>query len=220
MLDISTTFVMPIPNTAIATCPAKFGLKVLDAESLTSIEDFPVTETETLARNQVSRARFRLVKCISDTLKRLFEANKIPHEIIKTHFELALHYGVSSSWYKYLYVNNPIINQYFTMSVNTSAERMADIPPDVFMKWYPCAVFDMRQTIVWDLGRPAIGADELTDSEYELLQLCNGRNSLRDILTNLSDNFPDEWRSEVGYENLKNLLKRMESRYWVVFFRP
>ena len=44
LLDIYTSFIIPLPNTAISKCPGNFGIRILDSESLTSSEDFPVSD--------------------------------------------------------------------------------------------------------------------------------------------------------------------------------
>jgi anaerobic magnesium-protoporphyrin IX monomethyl ester cyclase len=220
IVDISTTFVMPLPNTQIANCPGKFALKLLDTESVTSIEDFPVTETEWLGRNAVSEARYRFVQRISDKLKSLFIERRIPTERIRSHFQLALRYGVTSSWYKYLYVRDPFVQPYFTLLVTTPARMLSQIPSGELEHWYPCRVFDMCKLLEFPNGIPRIGEFQLPPFEHELLRLCGGKIKLRDVIEQMSKR---SWNgcSEVSTkERVERLLSDYEDRRWMVFCPP
>lgn len=211
MLNLSSTFVMPLPNTEITKNPEKFGLHLLDAASYTAVEDFPVTETETLSRFAVSEARFTFVKSISDTMKQLFTERKIPRHRIKRDFELARH-GIVSSWYKYLYVNDIFTRSYFTLLTTTSAKEMEQIPRQELNAYYPCRTFNLYELVTWKDREPYLQNNRLTMNEYELLKLCGGKLRVSDIFSILSQ------RSDVISEQVfYNMLKAFQEKYWVLF---
>jgi len=212
LLDISSTFIVPLPNTAISSCPEKFGLTLIDGDSLTSLEDFPVTETADLKINDLSLARSLFLKRVFNTMKNLFKTGRIPHKKIKKHFELALNYGIASTWYKYLYSKDSFVRPYFTMLIKTPALRIEEIPPGLIKSYYPSRVFDMAVTVDRSGGYPVPGERVLSPLEYELLLLCSGKIRLSEICEIIRNKFSDE-----SYSMVEKLLKDFEDRHWILF---
>ena len=202
LMDIYTSTIMPLPNTAISKEPGRFGIKILDAPYLTSLEDFPVTETETLSRNAISNARFDFVKHISLLFKELFKSGKIPFNRIKKHFELALNYKLPSTWYSYLYSKDRFVNPYFNLLLKTSAVRLEDIKEKELNFYYPDRVSDDMEGLEGVI---------LSPEEYRLLLLCNGRIDIKTVKNMFSS---------IEEDNLYKILKKLESRYLIVFHRP
>ncbi|MCX8131424.1 MAG: B12-binding domain-containing radical SAM protein [Clostridia bacterium] len=220
LLDISTTFVIPLPNTAISNYPHDFGLNILDRSSLTSLEDFPVTETLVFSREELCHERYKFVKMLSDTMKYLLKSNKIPHGRLKKHFELALRYGVSSTWYKYLYTKDTAIRRYYTMLITTPAKRLEEILPSELKNWYPCRVFDIEDKAGWSNGRPALYEATLSPIEYELLLLCSGKINLNSIQLLMEQRHPDGLSGDQLCNSLEGILKTFQERHWVLFMPP
>ncbi len=218
LVDISSTFVMPLPNTRITTHPNTFGLRILDPDSITSFEDFPVSETETLTRNEVSSARRKFVRRIADKRNSLFREGKIPGHRIRTHYELALRYGISSTWYKHLYEKDPIIHPYYTMLAATPARSLDEIPLHEVNSWYPCRVMDPAEMLrrpdgVWH-RRDTV----LSTLENDLLRLCSGKVSLGEIIGRLVQTSKKE-REKIEGMALQ-ALRDFDRRRWVVLFPP
>lgn len=103
MIDISTTFVMPLPNTAISRCPRRFGVNIIDPGSFSSTEDFPVNETDGLSRFDICIAAKKFLTRSFEKMKALFESGAVPSRYIEKHLELSRRYGLSSTWYRFIY---------------------------------------------------------------------------------------------------------------------
>jgi radical SAM superfamily enzyme YgiQ (UPF0313 family) len=77
MLDISTTFVMPLPGTRISTHPHEYDIVLEDPEYVTSLEDFPVNRTKSLSFTDICGARAKFVSVVSQKMKRQFAEGAI-----------------------------------------------------------------------------------------------------------------------------------------------
>lgn len=219
LLDLSTTFIIPLPNTAISNTPEKYGLALLDGRSFTSLEDFPVTETAALNRFDLCKARHGFLKEMLDTMREVFTAGKIPFERIRKHFELAIHCGVASVWYKLVYTKDPLVRDYFTLLVTTSAERLEDISRNELDSWYPCRVFDDLLVVEWpEEGEPIIGGVPLTPLAREMLRLCSGRHNLKSIRDQLAERLQGCAGKKHSADQIHKILEDFARQRWIVFY--
>lgn len=113
MLDLSTTFIMPLPGTEIYNHPEKFGIVLEDRECLTAIEDFPVNHTQGLSLPEVCMGRSRFITAISNKMKAQFENGLIPKERIKADFNLAFNYGIAAGYLKFIYAKDKKMVAYY-----------------------------------------------------------------------------------------------------------
>lgn len=113
MLDISTTFIMPLPGTEIYQHPEKFGITLEDRECLTNLEDFPVNHTGALSLPEICMARSRLITAVSNKMKQQFKEGLIPKTRIYTDFKLAFNYGIAAGYLKFIYAKDPIMVAYY-----------------------------------------------------------------------------------------------------------
>lgn len=113
MLDISTTFLMPLPGTQIYQYPEKFGITLEDRECLTNLEDFPVNHTQALSLPEICMARSRFITAVSNKMKQQFEKGLISRERIKADFKLAFNYGIAAGYLKFIYAKDAIMVAYY-----------------------------------------------------------------------------------------------------------
>ncbi len=113
MLDISTTFLMPLPGTQIYQYPEKFGITLEDRECLTNLEDFPVNHTAVLSLPEICMARSHFITAVSNKMKQQFERGLIPKARIHTDFKLAFNYGIAAGYLKFIYAKDPIMVAYY-----------------------------------------------------------------------------------------------------------
>ncbi|MDD3513327.1 MAG: hypothetical protein PHV21_04945, partial [Synergistaceae bacterium] len=113
MLDLSTTFLMPLPGTRISTHPGSFGIALEDRDCLTSIEDFPVNSTLELSVPEICRERSVFLTHISNAMKAQYANGRIPPERIRRDFELAFRYGIAAGYLKFIYGKDPLLVAYY-----------------------------------------------------------------------------------------------------------
>ncbi|WP_296558098.1 radical SAM protein [uncultured Acetobacterium sp.] len=118
MLDLSTTFIMPLPGTAIYNHPEKFGIVLEDRECLTNLEDFPVNHTLELSLPEVCMGRSRFISAVSNKMKQQYQQGLIPRERIRTDFNLAFNYGIAAGYLKFIYGKNKIMVDYYKKLIN------------------------------------------------------------------------------------------------------
>ncbi len=113
MLDLSTTFLTPLPGTRIYKDPGHFDIVLEDRDCLTSIEDFPVNRTRDLSLPEICRARSAFLTRISNTMKEQFKNGRIPGPRIRRDFELAFRYGIAAGYLKFIYGRNAVMTAYY-----------------------------------------------------------------------------------------------------------
>ena len=113
MLDLSTTFLTPLPGTMISTDPESFDIALEDPDCLTSIEDFPVNRTREFSLTEICRERSTFLTRISNAMKAQYANGRIPPGRIRRDFELAFRYGIAAGYLKFLYGRNPLMVAYY-----------------------------------------------------------------------------------------------------------
>lgn len=103
LLDISTTFPIPLSGTALMEHPETYSLKWLDTEFVTSLEDVPVNCTDTLRSDQICSARADFLHDVLKKMKELAAAGRIPSDRIKQNMRLYFKYGITDNWGSYIY---------------------------------------------------------------------------------------------------------------------
>ncbi|MEN1760517.1 radical SAM protein [Anoxynatronum sibiricum] len=112
MMDLSTTFLMPLPGTEISRAPQNFNIELEDQEYLTSLEDFPVNRTCSLSLPEICRGRAVFLTRISNRMKEQFSKGEIPSWRIRRDFQLAFRYGIAAGYLKYIYCKDPAMVAY------------------------------------------------------------------------------------------------------------
>lgn len=110
--DISTTFPMPLCGTALTEHPERFGLIWHDTEFVTSLEDVPVSRTETLSSDEICSARSAFLRQVLLKMRELAAAGRIPRERILENIRLSLRYGIADTFCQYVYRKDPWLMAY------------------------------------------------------------------------------------------------------------
>ncbi|HOT77548.1 MAG TPA: hypothetical protein PK467_17305, partial [Candidatus Wallbacteria bacterium] len=216
MIDISTTFIMPLPNTEISKCPRDFGITVIDPVSTTSIEDFPVNETDSLSRFEISTAARKFLLRSFERMLKLFKNGSVPRETIKRHFELSYRYGLSSSWYRFIYSSDPFFKRYYEMMLFSRGVHSGEIAPDELLSCYPSRTFAISSGLDYIKTGPFMGENKLSGLERDIAALCDGSKPLGTVLAAIREKHGE---TEGAYEKLIRILKEMEKKHLVIFLK-
>ncbi len=212
MLDLSTTFINPLPNTEITRQPEKFGMIITDPEMCTSLEDYPVNETLSLDRVAICRARRNMVEAISATMKRQYAEGLIPAGRMKRHFELALRYGVSSSWFNYVFSRDEVCMSYHTLLLFTSARGIDEARPEELQSAFPLRVADPEGI---GPGRGSRLGALLSADDRRILGACDGKTRLDALAALFSGR---SGASAVPPDPFLSRIDDLSRRRWLVFF--
>lgn len=214
LIDISTTFIMPLPNTAISRCPRDFEITILDPLSLTTIEDFPVNETAGLSRFDISSAARAFLSRAAAKMSELYESGAVPGESVRRHFELSYKYGLSSTWHRFVYSKDPVAVKYYEMMILAGGVRSDEAPPEKLADLYPCRTFDTPLIRGRVKGLPLIAGNAVSEIERGLAELCDGKRRLGAVIAAMGER-PGE--TAMTAETVMRVLKDMEERRLVIF---
>ena len=215
LIDISTTFIMPLPNTAISKCPCDFEITIIDPLSLTTTEDFPVNETAGLSRFDISMAARTFLSRSAARMSKLYKSGAVPREAVRKHFELSYKYGLSSKWHRFIYSKNPVVKQYYEMMILSRGVSSDDIAPEKLLPYYPCRTFDTGPVRGGYLkARPVIDESKLQALERGLAGLCDGRTRLAAVIAAMGEKHRE---APAAAENVMRALKEMEEKHLLVF---
>lgn len=198
MLDLSTTFIMPLPGTQIYNHPENFGIVLEDRDYITSIEDFPVNHTQELSLPEVCMGRSRFITQVSNKMKEQFEKGLIPKERIREEFNLAFNYGIAAGYLKFIYGKNKVMVEYYKKLIEYEG---------LLKEWHELSE-DERKT--WIIQRipdfSMIDIRSLSQAELDILR-CSGRVTITEMAKKLN----------LSFKEIKNLLMKMDDKYLILF---
>ncbi|MBC3888823.1 radical SAM protein [Acetobacterium paludosum] len=198
LLDLSTTFIMPLPGTKIYNHPEDFQIVLEDRDYITSFEDFPVNHTWGLSLPEVCMGRSRFITKISQRMKEQFEKGLIPKERIKQDFQLALKYGIAGGYFKYIYAKNIVMFRYYSKLIEYDG---------LLKEWYELSKAEKDNWIIQKI--PAfsmLDIKAMNQIELDMLKYA-GRLSVKELSDKL----------KLSSENMNKLLTKMSDHYLILF---
>ncbi len=198
MLDISTTFIMPLPGTQIYQHPENFGMVLEDRECFTAMEDFPVNHTEELSLPEVCMGRSRFITAVSNKMKAQFEKSLIDPKRIRDDFNLAFKYGIAAGYLKFIYGKNELMVQYY--------QKLFEFK-GLLKEWRELNEFQKK---TWIIHRSAdfslLDLQTISSDEIEILS-CSGRFNSVEMAQRL----------KLSATEMEKQLEKMSRRYLILF---
>lgn len=198
MLDISTTFIMPLPGTQIYNHPEKFGIVLEDRECLTNLEDFPVNHTQALSLPEICMGRSRFITAVSNKMKEQFVKGLIPQERIKADFNLAFNYGIAAGYLKFIYAKDAIMVAYYKKLIEYRG---------LLKDWHELSEEERNTWIIHKIPDfSMLDLNTLSQTEVDILSY-SGRFTSIEMAEKLN----------VSAGDLKKLLLKMSDRHLILF---
>jgi hypothetical protein len=214
MLEVSTMIFIPYPNTSITIDPQKYGLTLVDGDSETSLGDYPVGETSTLKREDISRLNLWLRSKIDNKMMSLKDA--VPLKQMLKHFQLHYLYGITSQWFS-VFNNEQHKLLYFTrMATSSGLQHSSEIPPIDLPLYHP-----IRTVRLLDMDGEGLSIlrISLTVLESDVIRYSSGKLTVTELTERLYHLHGVGMRESEFRENVVHILKVFEKRYWVSFSR-
>ena len=198
MLDLSTTFIMPLPGTQIYNHPENFDILLEDRECITSIEDFPVNHTKGLSLPEICMGRSKFITKVSNKMKDQFHKGLIPKDRIQDDFKLALRYGIAGGYFKFIYAKNQQLFHYYSKLIEYEG---------ILKEWHELNQEEKENWIVQKIQDfSVIDLTALSQIEIDILRY-SGRFTINEMAAKLN----------LSSEDMKNLLLKMSNQYLILF---
>lgn len=198
MLDLSTTFIMPLPGTQIYNQPEKFGIVLEDRECLTNLEDFPVNHTKELSLPEVCMGRSRFITAVSNKMKEQYECGLITKERIRADFKLAFNYGIAAGYLKFIYGKNNLMVEYYKKLIDYQG---------LLKEWHELSEQEKNTWVIQRIPDFSLfDINTLSQLEIDILAGA-GSDTIGETAEKLS----------LSAEKIGVLLKGLSDRYFVLF---
>lgn len=168
MMEIHPVYFWPLPNTAMTNNPERFGMEILDPDSLTSLTDYPVVRCGDVTPYQITEAYQAFIEAMK--AKRAELIPSLEPEWIKKIMDLAWRYPFTSCWVEDL-VEIDRFRRYTALSHSGAIRESRAIAADELPNWHPQRVC---QPIVKN-GRFYAGDLEISEDIFEILKISSGR---------------------------------------------
>lgn len=189
-LDMGVVSYWPLPGTSMTNYPERYGIKIFDEEFLTSVGDFPQTETEDLNRWDILWLMQHTWEELERHMMDMVRHDQVPRKMIMDWISPSTQRVVNSVWWSYLIRHDDLISYY---SMLASGETMTSDELSIdFLDAHPMRTMPAIRA----LKRTSDGHVSLKTSEYRLSNwerdtfiLAAGKLSVKDIAAHLRQTY-------------------------------
>lgn len=203
--EIGVVTFWPLAETKMTRCPKAFGIKICDADFLTSVGDFPQIETLELSRLTINDMRRELTEEISAQMINMIKNWRVPTERILSWFPTSRRTKSYGMWFKEL-SNNEILFAYYEMLKLGEGFHSAQV--EDLSAAHPMRVVHLyRHLRQIDSTTSEIFGEILSDDDLEILLLATGKLSVKELSARVGRKLSD----------VTKVLSRLERRHLIVY---
>ena len=192
----------PLPETPMTRRPTEFGIEICDEEFLTSVGDFPQTQTAQLDRLEIVRMQNELEQSIADKMKSMLVNRQVPTERVLSWLQSPHGSGMWLAQLRRL----PVVNAYYQLlnsGEGFSSKDIADLSSA-----HPMRVSSLHRHLrSVDETTVELCGERFERSQFDVLMLTAGKLSVAEIAA----------RVEQSIDRVLEILLRLERRHFIVF---
>ena len=205
VVEIGVVTFWPLAETKMTRCPEQFGIRICDAEFITSVGDFPQIETPELDRLTINEMRREFVAEISAQMIDMLKNWRVPTERILSWFPTSRRSKSYGMWFKEL-LSNEILHSYYEMLKLGEGVHSAQI--ENLSAAHPLRVAQLSDELRRINSTTAeICGEILSGVELEILLLSTGKLSVEEISRRVNQKISD----------VLKILNRLERRHLIVY---
>ena len=205
VVELGVVSYWPLPETPMTLRPEKYGIQIVDYDFVTSVGDFPQTETAELDRFTVAEMMYDLDNAISKQMIKMLENWEVPCETVMRWFSGARDRKTYGGWMLRL-MSQEILFPYYEMlflgegNDSKHIENIADAHPLRVAMLYKY-MRRLNSNTVEILG------ERFSGTEVEIVLLTAGKLSVREISE----------RTGTAIDDIMSVLGRLEARHFIVY---
>ena len=205
VVEIGVVTFWPLAETKMTRCPEDFGIKICDADFLTSVGDFPQVETSAIDRLALNDMRREFEEVINAQMVDMLENWRVPTERVLSWFPPSRNAKSYGGWFKLL-TGQEILFSYYEML--KLGEGLQAAQTENLSAAHPLRVVQLsRHLRRIDATTAEICGERLSGVELEILLLSTGKLSVEEI----------SLRVEKNLDAVQNVLNRLEQKHLIVY---
>ena len=204
-VEIGIVTFWPLPETKMSTSPATFGINICDKDFLTSVGDFPQTETAELDRLTIAEMQTTFQNEISAQMISMLKSRQVPTERILSWFPKSKYTNNYGLWFIELQKQEILFSYYEMLRLCEGFESKAI---KNLSAAHPLRVFELYKHLKKiDKNSALICGEKFVGKELEILTLTTGKLSVSDIAEKIG----------ISISEVIKVLNRLEKNFLIVY---
>ena len=189
----------------MSTSPATFGINICDKDFLTSVGDFPQTETAELDRLTIAEMQTTFQNEISAQMISMLKSRQVPTERILSWFPKSKYTNNYGLWFIELQKQEILFSYYEMLRLCEGFESKAI---KNLSAAHPLRVFELYKHLKKiDKNSALICGEKFVGKELEILTLTTGKLSVSDIAEKIG----------ISISEVIKVLNRLEKNFLIVY---
>lgn len=218
VVEIGVVSFWPLAETSMTKKPQEYGIHIVDDEFMTSIGDFPQTETAELSIWEINNMVRDMKKILYDYMKDMLSNGLVSEERILSWFKDHGGPDADGLWW-YVLKENHLLFSYYELLASKEAVQSRGIRREVLMEYHPMRVFQMWQACETNENGVSIICDvEVSGLERQLLRYSLGKLTLKQVLEKVYKAIGKTIMEETAFiEEAIRIMTEFEKRHWIVY---
>lgn len=220
VLELGVVSYWPLPEAAITKAPDNFGIKIADPDFVTTMDDFPQTETSEYDVWGINSCVSKMTTKFRDVMTNMLRNNKIPEERMQKWITVdGIDDNVAFHWRNAL-KSTPEVYAWYHLHAEKEVLRSNELSCN-FWNSRPMRVIALN-TYAEYLGpdQTMIVGRKLSDLERDTLVLCTGRMTAEDIAQEINiihNNRFSKCSNQELHETVKHIILKLETIFLIAF---
>lgn len=201
----------PLAETSITNSPESYNIKITDNKFVTSVGDYPQTETDDISRERIIELMEIMESELNSKMKEMILTRKIPKEKILGWIPKKNMIKSAGRWWFCLYELKAAW-AYYDMISKGEGFSYEDVEFETFESLHPMRTIPLQKYLKFrDGNKITLLEKELTDIEQDVLIYSTGKLDVSEIVCELQGKY-----SNIA-DDIKNILKKLERDFFIVF---
>lgn len=189
----------------MTTQPSKFGINICDKDFLTSVGDFPQTETDELDRLAIAEMQTEFQNEISAQMISMLKNRQIPTELILSWFPKSKYTNNYGLWFLELQKQEILFSYYEMLRLGEGFESKSI---KNLSSAHPLRVLELYKHLKRiDKDSALIGDEKFVGRELEILTMSTGKLSVAEIAEKIGTSISEVIKT----------LNRLEKNFLIVY---
>ena len=208
-VEIGVVSYWPLAETSITNHPEQYDLKIVDKDFITSVGDFPQTETDEINRWDIVAMMQHMESEIKQLMLDMLYQDDVPVEQVVSWVKKAEYAGHRGIWLIYL-SSAPDVDAEYEMLASDEGRQSKDLSVP-FLEAHPMRVVSLYHHVQKEAAGYTFFNCSLSEFEMQVLIYSTGKLSVREIMEHVGADDAEKQEAVIA------ALKKMEKHKILVF---
>ncbi len=211
-LELNALSLWPLPETELTVNPGKYGIRIVDPDFITTVDDFPQTETDEYDVWGILDCVQKMRTEIYNIMVKMIKERAIPESRIISWITQSRMNSTGGIWFNALQSLNNVYNWYDLLSSDECISSR-DFNNEDYLASRPLRVIALDVSLSKnEKGEKVLYGNTISDEEMTVLIYCTGKLTLSEMLPHIKSRL-----SQIDFGDVVSVLNKLEKMFLIIY---